>query len=135
MAPHPDTLVDLTSEASGSRFAFAVPSGLSLPSAFNQMMNSNRSTKDVPLRDKCYRPEPTYNSNYNPYEKPRSDLPGGYTLYVFPEPLWDDRAAIVARFPRNHTLARPFKKPRTQWVWNLGYALWNHTISGKPSTY
>ena len=90
MASHPDTLVDLTSEASGSRSASAVPSGLSLPSAFNRMMNSNRSTKDVPLRDKCYRPEPTYNSNYNPYEKPRSDLPGGYTPYVFPEPLWDD---------------------------------------------
>ncbi len=87
MASHPDTPIDLTSEALGTRSVSAVPSGSSLPSAFSRMMDPNRPLQDVRLRDKCYRPEPTYNTNYNPYEKPRTDLPGGYTPYVFPEPL------------------------------------------------
>ena len=87
MASYPDTPIDLTSKALGIRSISAVPSRSSLPSAFSRMIDPNRPLQDVRLRDKCYCLEPTYNTNYNPYEKPRTDLPGGYTLYVFPEPL------------------------------------------------
>jgi hypothetical protein len=47
-------------------------------------------------RDTCKRLEPTYNANYNPYKKPPKDQPGGYSPYVYGEPLWDDRPVIVA---------------------------------------
>jgi len=62
--------IDLTSKASSSRSISAVPSRSSLPSAFSRMINSKRSAKDAPLRDRCYCPKLTYNSNYNPHEKP-----------------------------------------------------------------
>jgi len=84
MASRPSVPINLTSKASSLRFTFAVPSKLSLPSAFNRIINSKQSAKDAPLRDKCYRPKLTYNSNYNPY---KLDLFSGYTLYVFLEPL------------------------------------------------
>jgi hypothetical protein len=112
MASHPDTPIDLTFEALGSRFRSIAPSRSSLPSAFNRMINPNRAGLDVRLRDKCRWLKPIYNSNYNLYKKPRSDLFSSYTLYVFPEPLWDNRLVVVARFLKNYTLAKPLKKPR-----------------------
>jgi hypothetical protein len=87
IASYPDTFIDLTFEASSLRFGFVAPSRSSLPSVFNRLINPNRASLDVRLRDKCRRLKPIYNSNYNSYEKPRSDLLSGYTLYVFPEPL------------------------------------------------
>ena len=112
MASRPSVPINLTSKASSSRSIFIVPFKSSLLSAFNRIINLKRFAKDAPLRDKCYCPKLTYNSNYNPYKKPRLDLFSGYTLYVFPKPLWDNRATIVARFPKNYTLAKPSKKPR-----------------------
>jgi hypothetical protein len=44
----------------------------------------------------CKRPELIYNANYNPYEKPPDGQSGGYSLYVYEEPLWDDRSIVVA---------------------------------------
>ena len=79
--------IDLTSKASSSRSISAIPSKSSLLSAFNRIINLKQFAKDAPLRDKCYRPKLTYNSNYNPYEKPRLDLFSSYTLYVFLKPL------------------------------------------------
>jgi hypothetical protein len=86
--------------------------------------------------DKCQRPEPQYNANYNPFSTPPEGQSADYSLYVFLKPLFDDRAAIVARFPKNYTLAGAPRKPRKSWVWNLGYALSNHTKkTNKPPTF
>jgi len=87
MASYPDTPINLTFKASSLRFKFIAPFRSSLLSAFNRIINPNRVSLNVRLRDKCYRLKLIYNSNYNPYKKPRSDFLSGYTLYVFPEPL------------------------------------------------
>jgi len=68
--------------------------------------------QEVLYRDTCNRLELIYNTNYNPYEKPPKERPGGYSLYVYGEPLWDDRAVVVARLPRGYTIAGLAKKKR-----------------------
>jgi hypothetical protein len=99
-------------------------------------MAGKGKVQELIRRDTCKRPEPIYNANYNPYEKPPKDQPGGYSPYVYGEPLWDDRPVIVARLPRGYTIAGPAKKKRTQWVWNLGYALAKAVPpSQKPVTF
>ncbi len=67
-------------------------------------------------RDRCARPTPTYNHNYNPYKKPSVGLRRDYSPYVYREPLYDDRPITVARLPTYHTAVAAAKKPRTQWV-------------------
>jgi hypothetical protein len=100
------------------------------------MMAPNGLVQELLRRDKCQRPEPQYNSNYNLFSTPPKGQSADYSPYVFPEPLFDDRAAIVARFPKNYTLAGAPRKPRKSWVWNLGYALSNHTKkTNKPPTF
>jgi hypothetical protein len=94
-----------------------------LPNAFGRMMSSSQPAQAIVVKDKCDRPTPTYNHNYNPNEPPRDDLPKGYSPYVYGEPLYDDRPAIISRLPSRHTLAGSGKRLRTQWVWNLSYAL------------
>jgi hypothetical protein len=84
------------------------------------------------LRNTCLRPVPEYNRNYNPYVVPREDLPGGYSPYVFKEPLFDDRPAIVTQLPKKCVLAPPAKRVRTSWVWPLGYVLNDSSRPQKP---
>jgi hypothetical protein len=74
-------------------------------------------------RDACNRPTPVYNHNYNLKRPPRKDLPGGYTPYVFNEPLFDDREVQISRLPKHYIVASEGKRSRTAWVWKLGYAL------------
>jgi hypothetical protein len=136
MASRQSTPIDLASEASGTRSVSAVPSGLSLPNAFGRMMAPNGPIQSVINRDKCNRPTPKYNANYNPNTKPPEGLSGGYSPYVYGEPLWDDRPVIVERLPKHFTVAPPPKKARTAWVWNLGYALSNNKKPNqKPPTF
>ena len=106
------------------------PSGSSLPNAFGRMMASGSVVQATVKRDLCSRPTPIYSDNYDPYKPANSKLPKGYSPYDFGEPLFDDRAAFIDRFPKDYVLAEPPKKPRTQWVWKLGYAL---TATKKPS--
>ncbi len=87
-----------------------------LPNAFSRMMAPAPVVQSTAKRDRCARPTPTYNHNYNPYEKPSVDLCRDYSPYVYGEPLYDDRAITVARLPAYHTVAAATKKPRTQWV-------------------
>jgi hypothetical protein len=96
--------------------ASAVPSTSTLPNAFGQLMQSQQATTSTAQRDRCQRPSVVYNQNYNLYTAPPVDLPPIYLPYVFREPLYNDRAVIVARLPRQHTVAEPPKKPRTAWV-------------------
>jgi hypothetical protein len=127
--------VDLTSpgpELRSIRSTSATASqSSSLPNAFSQMMGDKGKAPEVVLRDRCKRPTPTYNSNYNPYEPPRADLPRGYTPYVFNEPLFDDRPVIINQLPKKCILAGASKRTRTQWVWPLGYAVEDKSKPGK----
>src|SRR5437016_6144751 len=87
---------------------------------------------EIVIHDRCKRPTLKYNQNYNLYEPLCKDLPGGYSLYVFKEPLFDDRPAIVAQLPKKCTLASAAKRPRTAWVWPLGYAIEDNSKARKP---
>jgi hypothetical protein len=122
----PLELDSITSQASASN------SQTSLPNAFGRMMSSSQPALHIVVKDKCNRPEPTYNHNYDPDKVPRDDLPGGYSPYIFGEPLYDDRPVVMSRLPSRHTVAGAAKRDRTQWVWALGYAFENNTKS-KPS--
>jgi hypothetical protein len=53
-----------------------------------------------------------YNTNYNPHKAPSDDQPAEYSLYVFREPLFDNKEVVVANLPKKHVLAKPAKKPR-----------------------
>jgi hypothetical protein len=62
---------------------------LSVPNAFNRIMDKGKGPFLV-LRDSCSRPIPIYNSNYNLYAIPNKDIPGGYSPYIYKEPLFDN---------------------------------------------
>jgi hypothetical protein len=110
-------------------------SGSTLPNAFGRMMQGGRVVQQATRRDTCKRPTPTYNHNYDPFKKPSDTLPHGYSPYVFGEPLFDDRAVIIKRLPKHHIIAGPSKRPRTSWVWHLGYALINDSKKDKPTIW
>ena len=114
-----------------SREASASPSELpsTLLNSFGRMM---QEPPDIPDRDQCRRPHPTYNFNYNPHKPPCDDLPEGYSPYVYGETLYDDREVIKSRLPHKHTLCAASKRQRTAWVWKVGYALTDHSKAGKP---
>ncbi len=112
--------IDLTgSQASTSATA-------SVANAFDRMKGPSQGQNTI-QRDRCSRPLARYNRFYNPYEPPSDDLPIKYSPYANGEPLFDDRPAIVSRFRPQHTLAGASKRPRSSWVWPLGYAVDNHT--------
>ncbi len=105
-----------------------------LPSAFGRIMATSAgntpASKDalpstIQLHDTCDRPEPSYNNNYNPFYTPPNDLDPRYSLYENGEPLQDDRPVVVSRLLLKYILVRAVKRPRTAWVWKLGYVLTN----------
>jgi hypothetical protein len=103
--------------------------------AFTTLMGRGPNSVIQPiqhLRDRCNRPTPSYNFNYNPNESQRDDLPGGYSPYIRGEPLFDDRAIVLAQLPKHHTVAGASKRGRTAWVWSVGYALINNSKHSKP---
>jgi len=77
----------LTSKALGLGSASATPSRSSLPNAFSRMMAKKGKMQEVLHRDMYNRLELIYNTNYNLYEKPPKERPGGYLPYVYREPL------------------------------------------------
>ena len=95
--------------------ASATPLGSTAPSVFGRMMGTETVQKKA-IRDTCKRPTPTYNTKYNPFEKPSPDVPGGYSPYKYLEPLFDDQLVITIRIPKYYTLAPPLKRPCTAWV-------------------
>jgi hypothetical protein len=90
--------------------AFASTFKSTLPSAFGRMMQPNRPLTALLVRDRCTRPELTYNDKYNPYVLLPSDLNKEYSPYVYRELLYDDRAITVANLPRQHILAGAAKR-------------------------
>jgi len=109
----------------------STPSATLITNPFAYMMEGRSSEGPCVKKDKCTRPAVTYTTNYDPYKPPSDTQPKGYSPYVSGEPLFDDRAVIIARLLPNHVLTPPPKRPRTQWVWQLGYAL-TDTSKAKP---
>ena len=68
------------------------------------------------LRNRCTRLVPTYNHYYNPYKLLLEDLLKGYSLYVYKEPLFDNRAIVVLRLLAGHIITSASIRPRTAWV-------------------
>ena len=122
-------ITPLEVESTASQASVAV-SRTSLPSAFGCMMNP-QPVVDVAIRDRCQRPVPVYNERYDPSKPPPEDLPPTYSPYVFGEPLFDDRHIIIANLLPGFTAAGASKKPRTSWVWRLGYSMSKATSKGK----
>ena len=117
--------------ASTASQASATPSSTVLPNVFSCLMQ-NTGLPGI-QRDRCRRPPLVYNHNYDPYKSPPDDLPGGYSPYVYGEPLYNGREVIIARLLPHYAVAGPTKKPRTQWVWKLGYALVNSQKSSRTT--
>ena len=86
-----------------SREASASPSELpsTLLNSFGRMM---QEPPNIPNRDQCRRPHPTYNFNYNPHKPLCDDLPKGYSPYIYGEPLYDNREVIKLRLSYKYTL-------------------------------
>lgn len=122
-------IMDTDKETPAEPGSFAPESSMTtsepaLPNAFGLLMQGKASTaKSIQLRDRCKRPTPIYNDNYDPTKTPPEDLPASYSPYIFGEPLFDDRPVITARLPTAHIIAGASTRPRTSWVWKLGYAL------------
>jgi hypothetical protein len=82
------------------------------------LSDSSRPIIATVVKDKCPRPTPTYNNNYDPDEVPCDNLHKGYSPYVKGEPLYNDRPVVRDRLPARHRVAGPAKRLRTQWVWH-----------------
>ena len=98
--------------------------------AFTTLMGRGPSSVIQPiqyLRDRCNRPAPSYNFNYNPNEPQRDDLLRGYSPYIRGELLFDNRAVVLAQLPKYHIVAGASKRGRIVWVWSVGYALINNS--------
>ena len=85
-----------------------------LPNAFSRLMRPAPVIQSTTKRDLYTRPTPAYNQYYNPFQKLADDLRSDYSLYVYREPLYDDRAIVVARLLKHYIEAGAAKKPRTQ---------------------
>jgi hypothetical protein len=51
------------------------------------------------VRDRCTRPEPTYNDKYNPHTLSPDDIKAGYSPYVSSQSLYNNRADIIKNLP------------------------------------
>jgi hypothetical protein len=103
--------------SSGSATRTPEPSTTSsVRNAFGLMQSGGSLPQPAQQRDRCQRPTPTYNSNYNPYEPPPEDRPRTYSPYANGEPLFDDRPVIVSRLPIGYIIASATVRPKTAWV-------------------
>jgi hypothetical protein len=106
-----------------------------LPNAFSQIMGSMPREQRKDIRDRCNRPVPTYNQNYNPYEPPPEDRRPDYSPYTPGEPLYDDCTVIIIRLPKKHVITGATKRKRTVWVWQLGYTLTDTSKKDEPTIW
>ena len=104
---------------------------LSIPNTFNRIIDKGKGSSQI-LHDTYSRPIPEYNSKYNPYVIPCKDTFSGYSPYIFKEPLFDNRPIIVVQLPKYCVLTPPAKRPRTSWVWPLGYTITDSSRSRNP---
>jgi hypothetical protein len=108
----------------------------SVVNPFKQMMAPQVAKKPAAaLRDRCFRPPPTYNDQYDPYKSPNDKNKPDYSPYDYGEPLFDDREVIIARLPIGHVVAGATKKKRTSWTWKVGYAFTNTLKATRPTIW
>jgi len=100
--------------------------------AFGVMMAPQTTAIPPVLRDRCFRPTPTYNENYDPTKPPNDTNKPNFSPYAFGEPLFDDRPVRMDRLLVGHVVAGASKRKRVQWTWKVGYALINNTKASKP---
>ena len=112
--------------------ASTTASGLTMSNAFSRLMAAALVVQSTTKRDLYTRPIPVYNQYYNPFQVLVDDLYSDYSPYVYGEPLYDDRAIVVARLLKHYTAAGAAKKLRTQWVQKVGYALTDNSKPDKP---
>ena len=65
------------------------------------------------LRDWYTRLVPTYNHYYNPYKLLPKDLPKGYSLYIYREPLFNNRAIVISRLLASYITTSAFTRLKT----------------------
>jgi hypothetical protein len=63
------------------------------------MMRSGQPAVLAFVRNRCTRPEPTYNDKYNLHTLLPDDIEVGYSLYVSGQLLYDNRAVIIENLP------------------------------------
>jgi len=113
---------------------------LSVPqsaNAFSRIIGTDPSpaTASLIIKDKCKRPTVTYNSNYHPEKPPPDGQLESYSLYVFGEPLFDDRPVDIRRLPPRYVLSTATTRPLTSWVWKLGYRIDDNSKAKKRETW
>jgi hypothetical protein len=64
------------------------------------------------VKDKYKRPKPIYDNKYDPTKPPLASITENYSPYVFRQSLFDNRPAIITRFPKYYILAGASKRPR-----------------------
>ena len=92
---------------------------LSTPSPINAFTLLGQPKPTLPAfayRDKCQRPPPIYNDNYNPNLPPNLDKPVDYSPFVPGEPLFDDRPIHTPSLKRHYTVCIAPGRLRTHWV-------------------
>jgi hypothetical protein len=93
--------------------ASSITSESTLPNVFSRIIGLAPVIQSTVKRD-CYtRLIPQYNHNHDLYKKLSNDLRRRYSLYIYREPLYDDRPIIMARLPRYYIKVSAIKKPRT----------------------
>ena len=120
--------IDLTSLKPSSRVTRLISTITSqlllILNAFNRIMDKGKGPS-LMLRDSCSRLILIYNSNYNLYAIPNEDILGGYSPYVYKEPLFDDRLIVIIELLKYCILVPLLQRPRMSWVWPLGYIIIN----------
>jgi hypothetical protein len=92
--------IDLTASQTA-----VTPSIASVPNAFYRIGQAELIGKNTSHRDRCRRPTPTYNANYDPFKPLNLKRPLGYSPYVNSEPLFDNRPVYLPDLRRNFTVA------------------------------
>jgi hypothetical protein len=100
--------IDLTASQTA-----VMPSMASVPNAFDHIGRAELAGKNTSQQDRCRRPTPTYNANYDPFKPLNLKRLLEYSPYVNGEPLFNDRPVYLPDLQRNFTVAGASKRPRT----------------------
>ena len=86
------------------------PSRSTLQNAFGLMITPQPAEHAALQRDRCSRSPLEYNHNYDHTKPPNPNQPGGYSLYVYREPLFNNQEVIIKNLPKHPIVAPTTKK-------------------------
>ena len=75
-----------------------------------QAIMAPESSGKKPLRDRCFRPTPTYTTFYDPSKPPTHINHEEYSPYYFKEPLFNNRKVQLARLPTGFVIISVTKR-------------------------